>query len=660
MKQTKRDQRDQRERAGARARRAVGFPLVVAIVLTACGSATPSTAPAPSSPTAGPPASAAASAGRPWLDPSRPIAERVTALLTQMTPDEKIGQMMQIEKNSIDARTAAAFSLGSILSGGGGAPTPNTPKGWYDMVDAYQQAALGTRLGIPILYGVDAVHGHNNVLGATIFPQNVGMGATNDPDLVRGACAATAFEMNATGIRWDFGPVIAVPQDIRWGRTYEGYGERTDQVTTLGIACIAGLQGSGLAADDTAAATAKHFIGDGGTAFGTSTASGPTGPYLLDQGVDQMDEATLLRLFLPPYEAAVKGGVRIVMTSYSSTTAGKVHGDRHLITDVLKGQLGFTGFVVSDWGGVDQVIPGDYSASLGQAINAGIDMVMVPTDYLRFVTTMQSLVRAGTIKPDRIDDAVSRILRVKIEMGLFERPMPPAGRDGAVGRPEDRAIARQAVAESAVLLKTEPGVLPVAATGAKVLLAGPGADDVGIQAGGWTISWQGAEGQTTAGTTLRAALAATLGGRLTFDAAGAFPSGTNADVGIVVVAERPYAEGVGDSSTLALPDRDVALIAKVRPLVRKLIVVVMSGRPMILGDIAAADAVVEAWLPGTEATGLADVLLGAKSFVGTTPYTWPKTPADAPRVGKAACEGAVYPVGYGLDMTGRLLGPPAC
>jgi beta-glucosidase len=285
---------------------------------------------------------------------------------------------------------------------------------------------------------------------------------------------------------------------------------------------------------------------------------------------------------------------------------------------------------------------------------------MVPTDYVRFITTMTSLVQAGTIKQDRIDDAVTRILRVKFEMGLFEKPMPAAGKESEVGSDADRAIARAAVAESAVLLKTSPNVLPIAASGKKVLLAGQGADDIGIQSGGWTITWQGSAGPITSGTTLQGALKAKLGDSLTYDRNAAFPAGTKADIGIVVVAERPYAEGVGDSSTLTLPNEDVALIAKMRPLVNKLVVVVISGRPMVLGDVASADAVVEAWLPGTEATGLADVLLGDKPFVGTTPYTWPKAAADAPRVGKSACDGAVYPVGYGLDATGKLLGPAAC
>jgi beta-glucosidase len=309
---------------------------------------------------------------------------------------------------------------------------------------------------------------------------------------------------------------------------------------------------------------------------------------------------------------------------------------------------------------VDQVVPNDYSASVAQSINAGIDMAMVPTDYVRFITTMTSLVQAGTIPQSRIDDAVTRILRVKFEMGLFENPMPAAGKTSDVGSAADRAIASQAVSESATLLKTSSGALPIAAAGQKVLLSGPGADDIGIQSGGWTISWQGSAGDITTGTTLKDALSAKLSGNLTYDSNGSFPAGTRADVGVVVVAERPYAEGVGDSATLTLPAEDIALVAKMRPLVNKLVVVVMSGRPMLLDDLSSADAIVAAWLPGTEGEGLADVLLGAKPFTGTTPYTWPKTVTDAPRTGKTTCQGAVYSVGYGLDATGRLLGSPAC
>jgi beta-glucosidase len=588
--------------------------------------------------------------------------DRAKALLAQMTIAEKLGQMTQVQNNSIDPNNVKGFAIGSVLSGGGGSPKAgNDPQAWYDMVNAYQQAALQTRLGIPMIYGIDAVHGNNNVFGSTIFPQNIGMGATHDAALVKQECQATALEMNAVGIRWSFGPVIAVPQDVRWGRTYEGYSENTDLVSQLGTACVQGFQGTKLTDPNTTVATIKHFIGDGGTAYGSSHASN----YILDQGQDPFDQATLLKLFLPPYKAAVDAGARIVMTSYSSTTSGKVHGDKTLVTDVLKTQLGFTGFVVSDWGGVDQVVPGDYAKSVAQSINAGIDMVMVPDDYTKFITTMTSLVQGGTIPQERIDDAVTRILRVKFEMGLFENPMPAAGKLAEVGSAADHAIADQAVAESATLLKTTSGALPIQAS-QKVLLAGQGADDIGIASGGWTISWQGAPGPITSGTSLKGALAATLGDNLNYSPAGTFADGTKADVGIVVVAERPYAEGVGDSKDLLLPANDVAMIDTMRPLVNKLIVVVVSGRPMIIDSFSSkADAIVAAWLPGSEATGLANVLLGTKPFVGTTPYTWPKTVDDAPRTAadgtaKTACQGAVYPMGYGLDATGKLLGTAAC
>jgi beta-glucosidase len=662
--------------ADGHARRALHRLTALAAVATfvaACGStaATP-TAPASTgvptgSPTGAPSASSPASSGtasKPWMDATKTVDQRVSALLSQMTLDEKIGQMTQIENGSVDPAGTASELLGSVLSGGDGNPkgAPNDAQDWYDMVNSYQQAALTTRLGIPILYGVDAVHGDAHVGGTTVFPHNVGMGATHDAALVKQECQVTAAEMNATGVRWTFGPVVAVPQDVRWGRTYEGYSENTDLVSQLGVACLTGFQGTSLADPNTVVADPKHFLGDGGTAYGSSTAQGANGPYLLDQGVDQLDNATISKLFLPPYAAAVKAGAQIIMTTFSGTQAGgKVTGDKYWITDILKTQLGFTGFVVSDWAAIDQINPSDYTASVKQAINAGEDMAMVPQDAAKFQTTLKGLVASGDVPQSRIDDAVTRILRVKFEMGLFEHPMPPSGNAANVGTPADRAIASQAVSESAVLLKTTPGLLPIAKTGTSVLLAGQGADDIGISSGGWTLSWQGQSGNVTPGTTLKAALQTQLGSGMKFAADGSFPAGTKADVGIVVVAERPYAEGVGDSATLTLPAADVAVIAKVKPLVKKLIVVVMSGRPMLLDGISSqANAVIAAWLPGTEDDGLADVLLGVKPFTGTTPYTWPKTAADAPRIGKTACQGAVYPFGYGLDTTGKLLGPASC
>ncbi len=627
--------------------RLVAVLAVAALLAGACATTEQSQSP----PTASPSATAPAD----WHDKTLPPDVRAEALLAEMTIDEKIGQMTQIEKDSVGPAGVTNMLLGSVLSGGGGSPPKNDADGWYGMVEAYQEAALATRLGIPILYGVDAVHGHGNVVGATIFPHNVGLGAANDQALVEQIGRATAVELAATGIRWNFGPVLAVPQDVRWGRTYEGFSEDPIRVADLGSAYIRGLQGADLTATDSAAATAKHFLGDGGTGWGSSTTQG----YAIDQGVTDVDEATLRAIHMTPYEDAIHAGVRIVMASFSSTAAGKVHGDHHLLTEVLKGELGFTGFVVSDWGGVDQVDP-NYDTAVAASISAGIDMVMVPYDAARFQAAVKAGLTAGTIDGVRVDDAVARILRVKFELGLFETPMPPSGHGADLGSDADRALARKAAAASVVLLKTKAGVLPIGGTG-DVLLAGSGANDIGLQSGGWTIEWQGAAGPITPGTTIADALAASLGDRLTVDPAGAFKAGTHARTGIVVVAERPYAEGQGDSGNLRLPKGDVDLVADLRPLVDRLIVVVLSGRPVMLDKLwPDADAVVAAWLPGTEGSGVADVLLGDAPFKATTPYTWPKTPADAPRTGKNACDGAVFPSGYGLAADGTLLGTAPC
>jgi beta-glucosidase len=625
--------------------------LVVLLIASAC-EATSSPSP-PAIPSASAPETPRPTAAVDWHDANQKPEDRAAALLDEMTIDEKIGQMTQLEQGSVEPSGVHDLLLGSVLSGGGGAPPQNDPAGWYGMVQAYQDAALSTRLGIPMLYGVDAVHGHNNVVGATIFPHAIGLGAAGDPELIERIGRATAIEMAATGIRWDFAPVVAVPQDVRWGRTYEGFGEDPLHVSDLGAASIRGLQGPDLTAPDAAVATAKHFLGDGGTTFGSSTTEG----YLLDQGVTDLDEETLRAIHLVSYEAAIEAGARIVMASFSSTNDGKVHGDRHLLTEVLKGELGFSGFIVSDWGGVDQV-DADYAAAVATALDAGIDMVMVPYDGKLLQDTVRAGLASGSIDPSRIDDAVLRILRVKFELGLFETPMPPDGNAAVVGSTDHRALASEAVAASMVLLETTGDALPIGRRDT-VLLAGSGADDIGLQAGGWTISWQGSPGLTTPGTTIAAALGAKLGDRLTM--LQGERSGPRRDVGIVVVAEPPYAEGQGDSATLELPASDLDTIDAVRPLVDRLVVVILSGRPVMLDRIQAkADAIVAAWLPGTEGTGVADVLLGDVPFSATTPYTWPRTPGDAPRTGKEPCDGAVFPLGYGLETTGAPLGPAAC
>ncbi len=373
------------------------------------------------------------------------------------------------------------------------------------------------------------------------------------------------------------------------------------------------------------------------------------------------DEELIRSVHLPPYKAAISAGARIVMASFSATEAGgKITGDHHWLTDVLKGELGFDGFIVSDWQAVDQVDP-DYATAVARSINAGIDMVMVPSDYAGFQQVLTDAVAGGTVPKTRIDDAVTRILRVKIEMGLLERPMPQL-QAALVGNTDDRALAREAVGRSLTLLKTSGDLLPLSADGnGPILLAGPGADDIGIQSGGWTITWQGADGATTEGTTIAAGLRERLGERLQLVTASQLADAGHAPLGILVVAERPYAEGVGDSATLRPYERDLALLPLIRSKVDRLIVVLVSGRPLVVPDVFdAADAVVEAWLPGTEGAGVADALTGVRPIEGRLPYTWPVTPDDAPRTGKAACDGAVFPVGYGLAANGTMLGEAAC
>ena len=642
----------------------------LALLLVACSSAptlVPSTTALP------PSATLAATAGAPlYTDPTQSVDARVNDLLARMTLAEKIGQMTQVEKNSIAPGDITALFIGSILSGGGGAPTPNTAKDWAAMVDGFQQRALQTRLRIPLIYGVDAVHGHNNLYGATIFPHNIGLGAAHDPDLAQRIGRATAEEMAATGIRWDFAPVVAVPQDIRWGRTYEGYSEDTALVTQLSTAFLRGLQGAGLQGAGAAQAgaglssplsvlaTPKHFIGDGGTAFGSSTTPG----YLLDQGNTPVDEATLRARFLPPYQSAVSAGAQSIMVSFSSWQGTKMHAQKHLLTDVLKGELGYSGFLVSDWMAINQ-LPGDYHAQVVASINAGIDMVMVPTDYKLFISTLTQAVQNGDVPQARIDDAVRRILRAKLELGLFEHPLSDPANLPQVGSDAHRQLARQAVRESLVLLKNDKQTLPLSKDTPLIFVAGQGADDIGLQSGGWTISWQGQSGNITPGTTLLKGIqqAVSPQARVVYDALGTFDNVTTtqgttvtADVGIVVLAETPYAEGVGDVRSLALPSSDLQLADRVRARSRKLVVILLSGRPrLVTASMPNWDAFVAAWLPGTEGEGVADALFGDAPFTGKLPYTWPRSdgqlPFDLAHPATQGCAAPLFPFGYGLGTS---------
>jgi beta-glucosidase len=620
--------------------------LIGALLCTAC--AVPPTAVTPAMPSAQPDAAATPAITPPSLPaPASPTPlspeARAVELLARMTLAEKIGQMTQVEKNSIQPADVTAQGIGSVLSGGGGYPQPNTAAAWLKMTNDFQAAALKTRLGIPLLYGVDAVHGHNNVAGATIFPHQVGLGAARDPDLVRRIGRATAEEAAATGVHWNFAPVLAVPQDIRWGRTYEAFGEDPELVSRLGVAYLAGLQEG----TPIVLATPKHYLSDGGAAFGSSRASGMGARYLLDQGDARLDEATLRRVHLPPYKAAVDAGALSIMASFSSWNGVKVHAQKYLLTDLLKEELGFRGFVVSDWQAVDQ-IPGGYDNAVATAINAGIDMVMVPYDYNRFIATLTRAVEREAVPISRIDDAVRRILTVKFTLGLFEHPLADDRSLAAVGSAAHRELGREAVRKSLVLLKNDGRALPVAKDAPRILVGGAAADDIGIQCGGWTIEWQGKTGPITAGTTIlegirRAAGPAT---QVEFSADGRLSdAATRAAVAIAVVGERPYAEGVGDRADLALGADDLTVIQRLRERSERLVVVLITGRPLLIGDVLPlADAVVVAWLPGSEGVGVADVLFGDFPFTGKLPYTWPAAMSQLPQPAGAA----LFAYGYGL------------
>jgi beta-glucosidase len=615
--------------------------LVMVLLLPACRPANTEVAVASDSPQEPAPA---------YLDVSLSAEERARDLLTRMSLEEKIGQMTQVEKGAILPVDVTRYYIGSILSGGGGYPTgDNSPEGWSKMVDGYQSAALETPLRIPLLYGVDAVHGHNNLKGATIFPHNIGLGAANDPELVEQIARATAEEMRATGIPWNFAPVLAVVQDIRWGRTYEAYGENTELVTSLGTAYQNGLQAGGGNEALFVLATPKHFIGDGGTIWGTSN----TENYKLDQGDTQMDEATLRTLFLPPYQAAVEAGAQSVMISYSSWNGVKLHGHKYLITDVLKGELGFEGFVVSDWAGIDQV-DGDYYTAVVTAINAGIDMNMVPQGYQRYLTVMNQAVEKGDISMERIDDAVLRILIVKFKLGLFEQPFSDPTYRESIGSDAHRELAREAVAKSLVLLTNDNAVLPLSKETGLIYVAGMLANDIGAQCGGWTIEWQGKTGNITPGTTMLDAIEATATGEVRFNRFGNFDEGRKADVAIVVVGEKPYAEGRGDNPDPSLSEVDIELIKRVREQSEKVVVILISGRPLIITDaLPYADAFVAAWLPGTEGMGVADVLFGDRPFTGKLPFTWPRSaeqlPFDFSNLPTEGCDAPLFPYGFGID-----------
>lgn len=632
-------------------KRTTSLLLLVLILLTACLTRAPA---ASSGPTSTPSLAPAI-----FPDPSQPVEARVDDLLARMTLDEKIGQMTQVELGSIQPDSVTTYFIGSVLSGGDGNPKDNTAQAWQAMVKSFQTAALATRLKIPVIYGIDATHGNGHLFGATIFPQESGVAATHDPALAQKIGEATAEEMLATGVPWTFSPILAVPQDIRWGRTYESYSENTQLTTEIGTAYLKGLQTiptSYIPSEGQtlfALATPKHFIGDGATIWGSSR----TDTYLLDQGNVQVDEATLRKLYLPPYKAAVDAGAMSVMASFSSYRGTKMHAQKYLLTDVLKNELGFKGFIVSDWGGINQ-IDSDYYTAVVAAINAGVDMNMVPSDYLNFIDILKQAVDNKDITIDRINNAVRRILRAKFELGLFEHPYPDPAFIPTIRSSAHLAIARQAVQESLVLMKNDNTALPIPKNTPRIFVAGQGADDIGMMCGGWTITWQGQSGNIQVGTTILSGIKKTASPdtKVAYNLTGKFTD--KADVGIVVVGETPYSEGVGDKADLSLSEADLNAIDNMRPSVDKLIVIVMAGRPLIITDqLATVDAWVAAWLPGTEGEGISDVLFGDKPFTGRLPYSWPRWNDQLPinennSAGKSGCDAPLFPFGYGLGEAG--------
>ena len=555
-----------------------------------------------------------------YLNSDLPIDTRVRDLIGRMTVDEKIGQMVLVEKNSIgDPLDIARYSLGAVMSGLGAKPDPNTPTGWLEMVNKFRRASERSRLGVPILYGVDTNHGHSNVPGATIFPHAIGLGATHDVDLVRRVAQATAEEMMATGIFWSFSPSLDIALDNRWGRMYETFGSNTATVSGLGRAYIEGLQNDQVGTL-MAMATAKHYIGLGAMGWGTSINK----DFFIDQGETVADEATLRSTHLPPFKEAVESGVKSVMVGLNTWQGKKLLTSRYLLTDVLKGELDFEGIVVSDWYGVYEISPSKYT-SLVAAVNAGVDMVMLPFDYRSFIYYMGMALRSGDIKEERLNDAVERILRVKFELGLFDKNLADIPKLTTIGSMRHREIARVAVRESLVLLKDRENILPLPKNTPQIFVAGSAADNLGRQFGGWTVEWQGIDGNWVPGTTILSGIKSEAeGSSVHFNERGEFSLATGkADVGIVIVGEKPYAEGWGDNKNPSLSEEDLSVIQKVKVASNHLIVIIISGRPLDIKKYAKDwDIIIAAWLPGSEGDGVSDVLFGDYPFTGNLPVAW--------------------------------------
>jgi beta-glucosidase len=580
---------------------------------------------------------------------------KARALLGRMTLAEKVGQMVQVNSASLkDPGDVEKLFLGSILSGGSSDPkTGNGLIDWTDHYDSLQSRTQNTRLRIPILYGIDAVHGHSNVINAVIFPHNIGLGCTRNPELVERAARITAIETRATGINWTFAPCVAVPRDERWGRSYEGFGETPELARMMGEAAVRGYQGNDLSDPVSVLACAKHWIGDGGTRHGTGRKLSDN-LQILDRGDVALSETELRHIHMAGYVSAIKAGVGTIMPSYSSWNGVKCSGSKRLLTEILKGELKFEGFLISDYDAIDEM-PGDYKTQIETSTNAGMDMFMVSGKYRELYALLLELVQQNRVAMSRIDDAVTRILRVKFAMGLMD-----AGRShlsdrklhASFGSAEHRQVARECVRASLVLLKNEKRVVPVSKKLKRIHVAGKSADDIGNQCGGWTITFQGKSGETTTGgTTILKAIQQTVSAqtKITYSKDGADAAG--ADLGIVIIGETPYAEWMGDRQNLELSEEDVAVVEKMKQAAMPLVIVLISGRPLIIEKVIdKADAFVAAWLPGTEGHGLTDVLFGDFKPVGKLSFSWPRSMDQIPiNVGDKNYD-PLFKYGFGLTQ----------
>jgi beta-glucosidase len=600
------------------------------------------------------------------------LKARVEALLSRMTLDQKIGQMTQPERMSCTPEDVTNYHLGSVLSGGGSCPGDNQPADWVQMNDDYWAASMledEQHLAIPLIYGVDAIHGNSNVLGATGFPHNIGLGAADDTDLVNRIAKATAREILTAGVDWTFAPTLAVARNDNWGRTYESYSEDPQLVSSYAAPFVEGLQAD--LGDDGVVACVKHWVGDGGTTNG------------IDQGDTTLSLEVLRDIHMRPYKPAIESGVLTVMASFNSWKGDKCHGHKQLLTDVLKKEMGFDGFIISDWDGIDYLSE-DYYEAVGKAVNAGIDMFMVSEQWLEFIEHVRTHVRNGSVAMSRINDAVRRILSVKFAAGLFEKPRPLERRwsnSDSFGGHQHREIAREAVRKSLVLLKNQDNLLPLDKS-ARIIVAGKNADNRGHQCGGFTVAWQGVEDNQSivGGTSIwegiqaQAETAVLSEGGLGLDA-----DPEKHDVAVVVIGERPYAEGMGDvrsgnnvlveagsqikglmkilepyGSTLELAESHPEDLATIMNISRKgipVVAVMLSGRPLIINqELAEVTSFVAAWLPGSEGQGVADVLLGDYDFQGKLSFSWPKQPTAELNVGDHEYD-PLFAFGFGMNYS---------